>query len=191
MPFSLGFWAAAGAGGGGGADAYELISTTLLGSDTTSVTFSSIASTYKHLQLRITTKLATAGGTGGFNLDMRMNGITTSSYSYHNLLGNGSSVSAGNGASQSSMRFARAIPSASHASGVYSATVIDILDYANTNKYKTVRTLSGYVGSSFGAVLGSGMLQDTSAISSITFLDVDYSTGFKSGSRFSLYGIKG
>jgi hypothetical protein len=69
--------------------------------------------------------------------------------------------------------------------------VIDILDYANTSKYKTTRTLAGNDQNGAGLVgLYSGLYMSTSAISSIEFT-INGSGNFATGSNFALYGIKG
>ena len=175
------------ASGGGAAGAYELISTQVLGSTTTSVTFSSIASTYNHLQIRMTPRIAVAAGTGTFEMDVRLNGDTATNYSWHTLRGTGSSVTSAGFATQNQMALNFSLPSASQASGIFGAAVLDILDYAATTKYKTVRTLSGWSG---GLQLSSGSWRNTAAVSSVTLFDVN-GWGFATGSRFSLYGIKG
>jgi hypothetical protein len=77
---------------------------------------------------------------------------------------------------------------ASSTSNTYGVFIIDILDYANTNKYKTVRTLGGYDANGSGVVsLRSNSWRNTSAITSVKF----YTGGTTSDSRFALYGIKG
>ena len=80
--------------------AYELISTTILSTTATSVTFSSIPSTYKHLQIRYIAR-ATTGGVANFT--MTFNG-TSSGYSYHGLYGDGASAAALGAASQDTGR---------------------------------------------------------------------------------------
>jgi hypothetical protein len=75
---------------------------------------------------------------------------------------------------------------------IFSGFVIDILDYANTNKYKTIRYLSGYDANGSGRVgLGSGSWRSTSAVTSITLQGLEYSSNYKQYSSFALYGIKG
>jgi hypothetical protein len=67
---------------------------------------------------------------------------------------------------------------------------MDILDYANTNKYKTTRTLIGRDRNGAGIMLfHSGLYQSTNAITSLKFFP---STGnFAQYTQFALYGIKG
>jgi hypothetical protein len=75
------------------------------------------------------------------------------------------------------------------ASPIMGAGIIDILDYANTNKYKTARSLRGYDANGSGNMsLISGLWMNTAAISNITLTarggSVDQYT------TFALYGIK-
>ena len=67
----------------------------------------------------------------------------------------------------------------------------DILDYSLTNKYKTVRTLSGYDSNGSGQIrLYSGMLSSTTdAITTLRIQDQSGS-GYAQYSHFALYGVK-
>lgn len=68
--------------------------------------------------------------------------------------------------------------------------VMDILDYASTSKNKTFRTFTGNSSSGASAVvLSSQFLPSTSGLTTIEF--AGDSSGFNTGSRFSIYGIKG
>ena len=182
---ALGIFSAAGAGGVAVAGDYELISTTILGTSTASVTFSSLgdySSTYKHLQIRAVAKYDSAFD----NLLMRFNSDTGNNYSHHRLIGNGSTVSSIATANTSSLFPGLA---SSTTSGIYSPTVIDILDPYSTTKNTTIRALYG--DSENPTVrLASGAWYNTSAISSILIYSQS-SFNFVAGSRFSLYGIKG
>lgn len=188
MPFSLGFWAAAGAGGGGGG-AMELISTTLLSSSTSEITLSLIPGTYRHLQLRFTLRGDTAF-TGYTNLDFRLNGDSSSIYSYHSLYGDGTSVTSNGFGTQPQMRDPDGTVMGGNTSGAFSAGILDLLDYTSTSKNKTIRLFTGSVFSQYRVKLLSGSYQSTSAITSITLRNPD-AYNFVSGSRISLYGIKG
>lgn len=192
MPFSLGFWAAAGAGGGA-AGAFEQISTTILSSTQTTVTFSSIPSTYKHLEIRYTMRTALAS-TSTSSLYMTFNGISSSVYSWHELVAQGAAVASTNGATQPQMVIGNGVgaPRDSNPAGIFGAAITQVLDYADVNKFTTIRTLSGvHIPSSrTGIGLTSGLYQQTNAVSSISITDSN-GAGFVAGSRFSLYGIKG
>ena len=81
-------------------------------------------------------------------------------------------------------------------SNVFAVSVIDILDYANTNKFKTVRALTGddnNNSTNYGYIsLSSSLWRSTSAITSLTFDQESSSstTNFVQYSSFALYGIK-
>jgi hypothetical protein len=160
---------------------YESIATVTVGSGGSStITFSSIPSTYQHLQIR-----AIGIGTGFNYAGLNFNSDTASNYSYHQLYGNGSSALADAGANSSVIYTLQGGTSATFPA----IGVIDILDYANTNKNKTVRSLSGYDQNGAGEVyFRSGDWRSTSAVTSI---QITGSTSFAQYTQFALYGIKG
>jgi hypothetical protein len=172
---------------------FESISTQTLSSTTGTVTFSSIPSTYKHLQLRMLWRSATSGYNQTFLLSM--NGDTNSSnYVRHFFSGGGTSVSAGANTSGtfSGIRSTNCM-SGSDPASEFSPAVIDIVDYTSVNKNKTVRALIGYETNNVGGAniaLLSGLWLSTSAITSLSITDYG-GTGSASGSTFALYGIKG
>lgn len=169
--------------------AFESIATTVITSDTASVTFSSIPQTYKHLQLRMFAK-TDRGDTDDVTL-VQFNGDTAANYSYHYVRGNGTAASSGGAASTSYIYLNYASSGNSSASNIFGSCVVDILDYTNTNKYKTTRSLQGFDLNGQGWVyLSSGNWRSTSAITSIV-LDQQYGTNWKQYSHFALYGIKG
>jgi hypothetical protein len=148
--------------------------------------FSNIPSTYKHLQLRGIVR--NIGGATGDNLYMRFNGDTSSVYSARWVEGNTSAVSQGSVVPWDLMLPAF-IPTPDFTINTFSNFIIDILDYSDTNKFKTHRTLSGTARSDTGRVgLFSGIFRSTSAISSITF---NCSNSFVTGSSIAVYGIEG
>jgi hypothetical protein len=159
---------------------YESIATVTVGAGgTTSVSFTSIPSTYKHLQIRVLS-LASAGGSSA---TIEFNGTTAPNalYNTHTLYGNGSTVTASYTASYN---FGPDFQGSASAPG---ATIIDILDYADTNKFKTTRVLGGYDANGSGIVgLTSNLWRNTVAISSIV---IKYTT-ISQYSSFALYGIR-
>jgi hypothetical protein len=168
--------------------AYDSIATTTLGSTTASVTFSSIPSTYTHLQIRAIFR-GSAAGTSTNDLKMQFNSDTGSNYSQHYVGGGGSSTFAGGVANYTYIP-AISILQDGNTANVFATSVIDILEYANTNTFKTTRTLYGYDANGSGEILlGSGNWRSTSAITSITF--TPSSGSLKQYSSFALYGIKG
>jgi len=183
MSFGLGFWAAA--GGVAVATDYELISTTLLGSTTASVTFDvSTLTSYKHLQLRTAARSNRASTEDA--LFVRFNGDTAGNYSSHWMEGRGSSVTSGAQTNGTGI-IIDIVTAASSTANVFSASVADILDGFATTKNKTVRSLCG---TSIPIVsLQSGAWRNTNSVTSLTIYAGNGS--LVSGSRFSLYGIKG
>ncbi len=165
---------------------YESIATTTLGSTQTTISFTSIPSTFKHLQVR-----GIARGTfaaTNLNLCMQVNSDTGNFYTYHQLLGDGSSATADGGTAQA-FGFVGRITQASATASAFGASVIDILDYTNTNKNTTIRALGGYDANGNGyATLMSTAYIKTDAITSIQIFGnlgdlVQYSS-------FALYGVK-
>jgi len=165
------------------ATSYDSIATATGSGNPSSITFSSIPSTYKHLQIR-----AMAFSAGGNGCRMTFNGDTSANYSEHSLDGNGASAAAYGNTNLSY------IWSVGQYNGLTasnpSVSVIDILDYQNSNKYKTSRELDGQDNNGSGFVsLISGSWRSTSAITSITF--TLNSGTFGTNTHFALYGIRG
>lgn len=164
----------------------ELISTVLLTS-TAGVAFYSIPQTYKHLQIRVVMRSSVSTPTDF--LYSRINGDSAVNYSTHHLQGDGTSVTSGSYTAYGYTPYGN-ITGNTAPTNAFGAAIIDILDYANTSKYKTLRSLSGLVGSSSGLIkLGSGSWRSTAAITDIT-VNPSSADGV-AGTRVSLYGIKG
>jgi hypothetical protein len=159
----------------------EPIATNLLASATSTITFSNIPNTYKHLQIRYMTLTGTATN----DLRMRFNSDTGSNYVWHQLQGNGATAASAANLSQTLIAIGLVGGTANPGVGV-----VDILDYANTNKFKTTRALAGIDQNGSGVIMfWSGLWQNTSPVNSITF---DSASGnFNTNTRISLYGIKG
>ena len=171
-------------------NSYESIATvTVGGGGSSSISFTGIPSTFKHLQIRLIGRTNRSDQNGDF-FQTTFNGDTSSNYSWHFLNGNGSSAGAVSGSSQSMIE-ANRIPGSLIGSNIFGAIVIDLLDYADTNKYKTIRSLGGFDGNGSGEIyLNSGNWRSTSAISSITLTNSGSRT-IQQYSQFALYGIKG
>jgi hypothetical protein len=152
-----------------------------------SIEFAGIPQGYKHLQLRV---LARSGSTasGGNYLSMRFNGDSGSNYTYHALQGDGSSATAAGLASQNTVYLQR-MANNNDASGIYGAMVVDLLDYSNVTKYKTVRNLGAYDANGSGRVyFSSSAWMNTAAVTSISI--APESSTFNQYSSFALYGVR-
>ena len=161
---------------------YESIATVTVGAGGQStISFTSIPSTYKHLQVRYMTLTGTATN----DLRMRFNSDTGANYVWHQLQGNGTSAASGANTSQTLIGVGMVGGASNPGSGI-----VDILDYTNTNKYTTTRSLAGIDQNGSGVMMfWSGLWQNTNAITQIDFTSA--SGNFNQNTSFALYGIKG
>lgn len=168
--------------------AYDALSTVTVGSGgVASITFSSIPATYKHLQIRWLARDNFASDAS--DVAMRFNSDSGANYSWHQLVGDGSTAAAYASTSQTLMR-AGFVAGSTAGSNVFAPTVLDLLDYANTSKNKTVRNLAGYDKNTAGSIgLQSGSWMNTAAINTIS-ITPRVGTTFSEFSQFSLYGVK-
>ena len=153
---------------------------------TVSFNLSGIDPTYKHLQLRMVDRQT--GASGMVSAAIRFNADSGSNYSWHRLYATGGGMSSNAGSSQSDFIIS-GVPAGNETANVWAGAIVDILDFNSTSKFKTVRALSGAVGSAKEIYLSSGNWRSLSAVTSI---DINVqSTAHATGSRFSLYGSKG
>lgn len=173
--------------GGEVATDFESIATVTVGAGGQStISFTSIPGTYQHLQVRYLA--ANQGSAGDDPMYMRFNSDSTNAnYRSHRLGGNGSGLIADS--------YQLPISSTANGNGnaatYYTGGVVDILDYANTNKNTTVRSLSGWDGNGSGNVyLLSELWMNTAAI---TRIDITLFSGgtYRQYTHIALYGIKG
>lgn len=152
------------------------------------ITFSSIPSTYKHLQLRCIMR-NTGTGTAEQTTLITVNSDTTANYVTHRLTGNGSAAGAQTYSSGTAIA-PYFNPENGNTAGIHGAMVIDILDYTNTSKRKSFRILGGidYNGSGTSGLI-SGTWLGTNSITSITL--TSGSNNWTTSAQFALYGIKG
>ena len=145
--------------------------------------FSTIPQTFTHLQLRLFTR--NTGSEVSGEAYITLNGAG-SGFNNHVLFGNGSSATSF-GNTYSSVMFSSYGIGNSAASNVFGVTIIDILDYTNTNKNKVIRVSAGGDNNGSGFVtFGSGLWQSTDSVNRII-----YRNNFSMGqfSRADLYGI--
>lgn len=166
---------------------FESIATVTLGSSSSTITFSSIPGTYKHLQIRGI--IRESGAYTIRSLKMNINSDTSTQYSSHNLIGDGSTATAGatTGAGYGVIGYA---PGTNVGSSIYGGVVIDITDYASTTKNKTFRIFNGYDSNGGGSVYLASSAWYGGTSSAVT--DIQFSTAgtsFAAGSTLALYGI--
>jgi hypothetical protein len=177
----------------GPVSAYEpLAVATVPSGGVASITFGSIPQTYTHLQIRVfaQTNRATYGRDA---IKINVNSDTGNNYSWHEVFGDGSGAFTN---AFSSVALGQLAEVGTGVGSTFGVAVIDLLDYANTSKYKTIRSLFG--GDHNGTIAGFGgtvgiystLWQSTTALSSVTLAPVNGSQ-FNQYSSFALYGIKG
>ena len=163
---------------------FESIATATGTGSSGNITFSSIPSTYQHLQIRISAISSCS------YIGMNFNSDTGSNYTWHQLRGTGTTTSV-TGISNSTELYPMGSLSANNSYPYVG--IIDILDYKDSNKFKTMRSLygtdnNGTVGYQTVA-LSSGVWRNTTAISTILV----FASGgevFQTGTHIALYGIK-
>ena len=167
---------------------FESIATVTVGvGGSSSISFSSIPSTYKHLQIRFISRSSDAAAVRGMNITF--NGDTAANYTRHQLSGDGSTTSATGGADENDIQ-AGQVPGSTVASGIMGVGIYDIHDYASTTKFKTMRIFNGFDTNGSGTIrMQSGLWRSTSAISSLSL--ILNAGNFIEGTTFALYGIKG
>ena len=183
MPI-LGILASSFRSAAGPVGAYDSLATANGNGSTATITFTGIPSDYKHLQVRVLARVTA----GGEDLTLRFNGDTGTNYTRHRLTGSGTAAAAAGNASTTGITTlgSAGMPSAT---STYAVSIMDILDYANTSKYKTVRMLSGQDSNGSGGVdFTSGVWMNTAAVTSLTIYA--NSSTFPTASSFALYGVK-
>jgi len=158
---------------------YTPLATVTLGSAASSVSFSSIPSSYRDLIVVADGAVSSAGG-----LNYRVNGDTASNYSYVTMRNNLNTP-----ASEAGPNDRLTGTNQSATSGTRLMNTIQILDYSATDKHKTALTRATYnqnSNSAFVTEASASRWANTSAINSVTVFS---GANFSIGSTFSLYGV--
>ena len=172
----------------------EAIATTHLEDDATLVTFSSIPATYEHLQLRMSVRSTKVSTHGYENGRLVINGdgdATANNYSWHAMTAGGTSVGTSIVAA-ADRTYSMWLTNT--ATQDYGFIVVDIYDYANTNKNTTLMDVEGQTGLTTAGVFSPGVAftsilwDSTAAVTSIA-MAVRNGTNFVRGSEFTLYGL--
>jgi hypothetical protein len=167
---------------------YEPIASQTLGSDTSSITFSSIAALWTDLRLVCVGR--SVWSSDGFDaLILRFNGDSASNYSYTYLGTFSGSPTSGRSSNQTNVSVTRVNPSTSGNTNP-SISAIDIFSYANTSVFKTLLGAGAADAEAIQVIRSVGLWRSTSAISSITISGAQGTGALRSGFTASLYGIK-
>lgn len=154
---------------------YDCIATTTLGSAQTSITFSSIPSTFTDLII-----VVSGTSSSGFGTALRFNSDTGTNYSNTYLYGDGSSALSGRDSNEN-------LGYLGYFSTGQSDTIAHIMNYANTTTYKTTIGRGNQAG--VLTVARAMLWRSTAAINSVQ-LYLGGTVTFGSGTVASLYGIK-
>ena len=173
---------------------FDSIATQIASGSGTTITFSSIPSTYKYLQLHCYWAVPTSDT----ELLIRFNGDSSStSYNKNQLYANGTTSAFTIATNSYTTNTAIAGPVYyGGSSSAFVSSIVHIYDYAETDKVKTVHTLTGGSVDSAGATQGifsrMGLWNNpSSAVSSMVLTYTGGSGNILAGSSFALYGIGG
>ncbi len=157
------------------ANTYTQIASTTLGSNSATVTFSSIPLTYTDLILIVAGKDVTSYA----GAQLQFNGDTGNNYSQTILYGDGAAAQSIRGSNVAQMNI-----------GLASNTgmpnnIFQIMNYANSTTYKTALGRGNVTDQTLR--IGVGLWRNTAAITSVTALVAG--DQWATGATFSLYGI--
>jgi hypothetical protein len=170
---------------------FDSIASTTLGSAQSSVTFNNVSQDYTHLRLHVWS--ATNDGNSRalmmyFNNDQSVSYTAHAYYQYNGTVAATNTINA-----QACQLFAgnSGLQGLGFTSNYWGAIIIDIYDYKNTTKNKTLTAWGGHTGDGTYGVFGYGG-SSFSKTDAITRLDISptYATQFRAGSTICLYGIK-
>jgi hypothetical protein len=155
---------------------YQKIASTVLTTTASTITFSSIPTTYTDI-------VVSAGGltTRINDVLVRFNSDSGTNYGRNYLVGNGTGVEVSRSNSTAYIN-AGYFPTASTGFGYN----MHINSYANTTTFKNILLQYATVGNWSGMI--TGLWRNTSAINTIDF--IAQSNTFNAGTTFTLYGIK-
>jgi hypothetical protein len=172
------------------ASTYTLISSQVLTSSASSVTFSSIPATYTDLVLRVSARTdqassssyarvtinGTSSGYSETTLDSSGGTIYSNKFNTYGYFGPGNTVY---------------LPGSSNTANTFGSTEFYIPSYtvAQNKPISWFSTTENNATSIYGAA-EAGLWSNTAAITSISLLSTNGTTNFITGSSFYLYGIK-
>jgi hypothetical protein len=168
----------------------EAIASFEVTSATSAISFFNIPQNYTNLEVRIVGK-ATRATTSGSTIFTTVNGDTgATNYRGHYLVCDQTNVATSGTLSQDSGYYLfTGLAMGASATNQVTTNVMNIFDYANTNKYKTSRTIFGENNNTTGYTgIYDCLWMNTAAVSSLSFIILSYTWAI--GSKISLYGIK-
>lgn len=166
---------------------YEPIASSVVGTATGTITFSSIPQTYTDLVLTANIRIS---GTGGEGASIRFNSDSGSNYSYTRIYAS-NSVYSDRGSNQTLDEFGY-YPGSDSTSGLFGNAIAHFQNYSNTTTYKNylLRWNNSQTAGLQHVGYTLGLWRSTAAISTIV-ITANVAKNFVVGCSFNLYGIKG
>lgn len=169
------------------ASTYTLISSQVLASSASSVTFSSIPATYTDLVLRMSARTDNAAANN--NVNVQLNSDTASNYSAVTVRGNGATAGTTIVSSLTSIQESIQVDGSTATTNTFGNTEIYIPSYtASQNKPLSMFSVQENNNSSAYIVAAANLWRNTAAVTSI-YLVPNTASNFIIGSSFYLYGI--
>lgn len=161
---------------------YTLIASTTGSNSSPEITFASIPSNYTDLVLVANITPSDANTVIGIYFNNTLSPTCSSTW----MVGNGTGAFSSRSSGADTIR-----PyglNASFSTSQPSTFILNVMDYSNTNTYKT--TLHRFNNASSVVVAGTGLWQSTAAISQITLSTLNGGYYWNTASTFKLYGIE-
>jgi len=172
------------------ANTFELITSTTVGAGgASSIDFTSIASTYTDLLIKLSTRQT--GSAVGYQFGIRFNG-SSSGYSRILLYGDGVAANAGSGSAETFARIAFT-QSSTYTANTFNNVELYIPNYAGSayKSFSTDGVSEGNATQIYSAGIYAGLWSNTAAITSISISEYSGSgTNFAQYSTAYLYGVK-
>jgi hypothetical protein len=174
------------------AGSFESIATLSGTGASTTISFTSIPSTYKHLQIRGIVRESSGAGPNDTFLGVRFNGDTGANYALHYADAFGTGSPSANGSGNLTWGYPGLATQNNATAGAMGTLIFDVMDYTNTNKFKVTKALSGDERFNNGGsmIFISSLWRSTVAISRIDIFSKD-GQNLSTTSTLALYGIKG
>jgi len=160
---------------------YTPIYAQTLSSNAANVTFSNIPTTYTDLVLVVSGQVSSA-----VSLACQINGNTSTNYSATELYGDGTNAGSARNSAENQITVSSIV--AQIASGSQWVSTLHFQNYSNATTYKTVLARTSAPGTITTETIG--LWRSLSPVTSIKFMGYANSSGFTSGTSFTLYGIK-
>jgi hypothetical protein len=158
---------------------------TISGTGTTTVTFNNIPQEFQSLRFHVWGRGTFNNSGSGLSVTLGYNGYSGTNNFRHQLFGDGANPY--NNSFSSSNGTVGSVPDVNAASTIYGANIIDIVDYANPNKNKTLNYMGGFDRNGSGTItMGSSFITLSTAITQVQLV-TDGNWG--DASRIDLYGF--